>query len=30
LKDITRADGNDVLHTKAEVEKIRAEYKKKQ
>ena len=30
LKDITRADGNEVLHTKAEVEKIRAEYKKKQ
>ena len=30
LKDITRADGNEVLHTKAEVEQIRAEYKKKQ
>jgi branched-chain amino acid transport system substrate-binding protein len=30
LKDITRADGNEVLHTKAEVDKIRAEYKKKQ
>jgi branched-chain amino acid transport system substrate-binding protein len=30
LKDITRADGNEVLHTKAEVEKIRAEHKKKQ
>lgn len=28
LKDITRAEGNEVLHTKAEVEKIRAEYKK--
>jgi branched-chain amino acid transport system substrate-binding protein len=30
LKDITRANGTDVLHTKEEVEKIRAEYKKKQ
>jgi branched-chain amino acid transport system substrate-binding protein len=29
LKDITRADGNDVLHTKEEVEKIRAESKQK-
>jgi branched-chain amino acid transport system substrate-binding protein len=29
LKDITRADGNDVLHTKEEVEKIRLEYKQK-
>jgi branched-chain amino acid transport system substrate-binding protein len=29
LKDITRANGSDVLHTKEEVEKIRAEYKQK-
>ena len=29
LKDIIRANGNDVLHTKEEVEKIRAEYKQK-
>jgi branched-chain amino acid transport system substrate-binding protein len=27
LKDVTRADGNEVLHTKEEVEKIRQEYK---
>jgi branched-chain amino acid transport system substrate-binding protein len=29
LKDITRATGDEVLHTKQEVEKIRAEYQKK-
>ena len=29
LKDITRATGEEVLHTKQEVEKIRAEYQKK-
>jgi branched-chain amino acid transport system substrate-binding protein len=29
LKDVTRANGNEVLHTKEEVEKIRTEYKKK-
>jgi hypothetical protein len=29
LKDITRASGEEVLHTKQEVEKIRAEYQKK-
>jgi branched-chain amino acid transport system substrate-binding protein len=29
LKDVTRANGEDVLSTKEEVEKIRAEYKKK-
>ena len=29
LKDITRAKGEDVLSTKEEVEKARAEYKKK-
>jgi branched-chain amino acid transport system substrate-binding protein len=29
LKDVTRADGEDVLSTKEEVERVRAEYKKK-
>jgi branched-chain amino acid transport system substrate-binding protein len=29
LKDVTRAEGTDVLHSKMEVEKIRAEYKLK-
>jgi branched-chain amino acid transport system substrate-binding protein len=29
LKDIVRAEGEDVLHNKAEVEQIRAEYQKK-
>jgi branched-chain amino acid transport system substrate-binding protein len=29
LKDITRAEGNEVLHTQQEVEQLRAEYQKK-
>jgi hypothetical protein len=29
LKDIVRAEGDEVLHTKSEVEQIRAEYQKK-
>ena len=29
LKDVTRANGEDVLSTKEEVQKIRADYKKK-
>ena len=29
LKDATRADGNEVLHIREEVEKIRAQYVKK-
>lgn len=29
LKDVIRAEGHDVLHTKSEVEQIRAEYQKK-
>ncbi len=29
LKDVTRAEGEDVLRTKAEIEKAREEYKKK-
>ena len=29
LKDVTRANGEDVLQSKEEIEKIRANYKKK-